>query len=144
MNVEEAKGYFANTDLLAVKPDKLTEASKILQNNPEFLINFPEHLGMYYKNVDVSSWHNVLLFETKEPKHIFNKLRLICYMVYSKKNVDSYLSIVVEHSGPVLLVLTNKELDAIRTLFDIGSDKFYFGHHAEGKKNICYAVKKTS
>ena len=142
MNIEEAKEYFKTTKLLEIDPGKLIKASKVLRNNPEFLINYPDHLGMYYKDIDVSSWYKVLLFETINPKYIFNKLRLISYMVYSSENVDTHLLTIVDHSGPVLLVLTDEELNELNTLFELGSNKLYFGHWKEGKMNICYAVKK--
>ena len=48
MNIEEAKEYLNNTEIDKVDLEPLKEACNLLKDDPEFLINFPLHLGFLF------------------------------------------------------------------------------------------------
>ena len=51
MNKNEARDYFKNTELLDFNLEILKRACAALKNNPEFLIDYPDYLGIYLKKL---------------------------------------------------------------------------------------------
>ena len=109
MNKGEAKEYLKNTDLIEINLEILKKACKALKNDPGFLIDYPDCLGMYFKDIEPSAWHNVLSLEMKEPKILFNKLRLISYLVFSNDNLDTYLRVITNAEISQALALSKIE-----------------------------------
>ena len=142
MNKGEAKEYLKNTDLIEINLEILKKACKALKNDPGFLIDYPDCLGMYFKDIEPSAWHNVLSLEMKEPKILFNKLRLISYLVFSNDNLDTYLRVITNAEISQALALSKIEFDQINVLFAFSSKNFYFGYCKKDNKYIVYLIKK--
>lgn len=142
MNKDDAKKYFRSTPLLEIELETLKMACKALENDAEFLIDYPEYLGTYYKDVNAMAWNNVLYLETSEPIKVLNKLRLINYLVFNSKNLDTYLSIVVDNGAPAAFVITKNYFEMISSLFGFSSKKYYFGNCKIGNKYVVFIIKK--
>lgn len=142
MTIEEAKEYIANTKITKIDLDYLAKACEELKDEPQFLINYSEKLGLYYKNINFMSWHNVLLYETTKPKEIYKKLNLIACVSYSSSNLNAYLSTVLDNNKSIAIAISKKEFDEIEYVFDFNPKDYYFGYCKNANKYIIYIIEK--
>lgn len=142
MNIEEAKEYLNTTEIEKADLELVKEACYLLKEDSKFLIRFPLHLGFYFKHIDYDALHNVLLYETKKPIDIYNKLRLIGCLSFSGPSMNSYLDNVLGDEKSVAIVLSKKEFDSISHMFNFVPSDFYFGYCMNSRKYIVYLIKK--
>lgn len=141
MTIKEAKNYIKNINVTEIDLDSFVEACEVLKDEPQFLINHSEKLGLYYKNINPMSWHNVLSYETTDPKDFYNKLRLVACLSYNSSNLNTYLPFVLENNESIAIVLSKKEYDEIDYIFDFNPKDYYFGYCKKANKYIVYIIK---